>query len=99
MVHITGSGFWGNIPRIVHRGYSARIELGSWPIPPIFPLIQRLGNIEQDEMFLTFNMGIGMMMVVSPWYADAVMHKLKRAGEKAYLIGEIRKGGKRVQLG
>ena len=98
IVHITGSGFWGNIPRIVSRGYSARIELGSWPVPPIFEIIQRLGNIEQHEMFLTFNMGIGMMMIVAPWYADAIMKRLEHAGERAYLIGRIKRGGKRVEL-
>jgi phosphoribosylformylglycinamidine cyclo-ligase len=92
IVHITGGGFYENIPRIIPKGLGVSIRLGSWKIPPIFQYIKQNGNIELKEMFSTFNMGIGMMMVADEDKKDAVLSALKRAGEKAAVIGVIVKG-------
>lgn len=92
IVHITGGGFYENIPRIIPEGLGVKICLGSWQIPPIFKYIQEKGAIEQKEMFSTFNMGIGMMMAADAGKAEAVLAALKQAGEKAAIVGEIVKG-------
>ena len=92
IVHITGGGFYENIPRIIPEGLGVSIRLGSWPVPIIFQFIQKKGNVGLKEMFSTFNMGIGMMMIVDPEKKDAVLSALEHAGEKASVIGEIVKG-------
>lgn len=92
IVHITGGGFYENIPRIIPEGLGVKICLGSWQIPPIFKYIQEKGAIEQKEMFSTFNMGIGMMMAADAGKAEAVLAALKQAGERAAIVGEIVKG-------
>lgn len=92
IVHITGGGFYENIPRIIPEGLGVSIRLGSWELPPIFKYIQRMGGIELEEMFSTFNMGIGMMMIVDGGKKDEVLTALEKAGEKAAVIGEIVKG-------
>jgi len=89
IVHITGGGFYENIPRIIPQGLGVRIRLESWDVPPIFKYIQKMGNIEEKEMFSTYNMGVGMMMVVDEDQKDAVLSALEKAGEKASVIGEI----------
>jgi phosphoribosylformylglycinamidine cyclo-ligase len=89
MAHITGGGISENLPRILPRGYQAQIRLGSWPVPGIFHLLQRLGAVQRDEMFRTFNMGIGFILVVGKRDANAVLASLKRQHERADLIGEI----------
>jgi phosphoribosylformylglycinamidine cyclo-ligase len=94
MAHITGGGITGNLPRILPKGCAARIRLGSWPIPGIFNLLQRLGPVAQDEMFSTFNMGIGFILVVGKRDADSVLTVLKRHRERAYVIGEIERAGR-----
>lgn len=90
IVHITGGGFFENIPRILPDDTAAVIETGAWEIPPIFKYIEKCGNIDRHEMFSTYNMGIGMMMVVRADDADDVVEALKAAGEDAAVIGEIR---------
>lgn len=90
IVHITGGGFFENIPRILPDDTAAVIETGAWKIPPIFKYIEKCGNIDRHEMFSTYNMGIGMMMVVRADDADDVVEALKVAGEDAAVIGEIR---------
>lgn len=92
IAHITGGGFIENIPRILPEGLTARIQLGSWPVLPIFELIKRWGNIEDREMFNTFNMGIGMVLVCSPQEADGVIGQLKEDGYPSYIIGRIASG-------
>ena len=93
IAHITGGGFLGNIPRVLPEAMGARIVRGTWPVPPIFSIIQQLGRIdEKEEMYRVFNMGIGMVLIVSPSAADAIMRRLKRAGQPAYLIGEVVEG-------
>lgn len=98
MVHMTGGGFYENIPRIIPKGLGVEIHLGSFEVLPIFNLMQRLGNIETEEMFSTFNMGIGMIMVVSREEAKEVMKSLDHLGEKAYLIGKVVSSEHEVKL-
>jgi phosphoribosylformylglycinamidine cyclo-ligase len=96
MAHITGGGITENLPRVLPRGMSAVIELGSWPGLPIFEHLQTLGNVPQDEMLRTFNMGLGMMLVVNPAKFKKTQTLLERAGEKFYNVGRIVKGERKV---
>ena len=96
--HITGGGFYENIPRSIPEGLSARIEKNAVRTPPIFDLIQRTGDIPERDMFNTFNMGVGMTVTVSAADADRALEVLRENGEDAYILGEIVKGGERVQL-
>jgi phosphoribosylformylglycinamidine cyclo-ligase len=96
--HITGGGFYENIPRMLPEDCSAYINKKSFPILPIFDLIQKTGKIEKRDMFNTFNMGIGMMFAVSAENADRALALLKELKQKAYLIGEIKSGEKEVIL-
>lgn len=89
LVHITGGGFLENIPRVLPSGMGARIETSSITLPPIFDLIQRDGEIEKEEMYRTFNMGIGMILVVPEKEADACIKSLKVNNEKGHVIGVI----------
>ena len=89
IVHITGGGFFENIPWILPAGTAVSIDVGSWKVPPIFPYIKKCGNIDRKEMFSTYNMGVGMMMVVDAADADAVVAALAAAGENASVIGEV----------
>ncbi|MHB8769690.1 MAG: phosphoribosylformylglycinamidine cyclo-ligase [Syntrophales bacterium] len=91
IVHITGGGFLDNIPRILPGPCRASIKLGSWPLLPIFQLIQELGNIDPLEMLRVFNMGIGMIIVVAEKDETEVMERLEKLGEKAYSVGVIEK--------
>jgi phosphoribosylaminoimidazole (AIR) synthetase len=92
ILHITGGGFFENIPRIMPKGLGVSIKTDSWERPLIFKYIESKGNIEEKEMFSTFNMGVGMMMVVKPEIAQEVVEILSQAGEKAFIIGEVVKG-------
>ncbi len=96
--HITGGGFYENIPRILPENVDAKIDMDSWEIPPIFKLIQQKGNIEDKEMFGTFNMGVGMMIVVGEKDAEQAVRILKEAGEDAKVIGKIVEGTGQVIL-
>ncbi|HEY5161986.1 MAG TPA: phosphoribosylformylglycinamidine cyclo-ligase [Terriglobales bacterium] len=96
MAHITGGGITGNLPRVLPKGTAAVLDMGSWPIQPVFTHLQHLGNIPQDEVFRTFNMGIGMILVVPPKKFAKVQSVLERAGEKGYTIGRIVKGDRKV---
>jgi|Deesub1362A_J573_1020465.scaffolds.fasta_scaffold00541_8 phosphoribosylformylglycinamidine cyclo-ligase len=98
LVHITGGGLVENVPRILPGGLAARIRRGSWPVPPVFGLIQDLGGVEEAEMFRTFNMGIGFVLVVPPTEADRVVADLLAKGEPTYLIGEVVRGERNVRL-
>lgn len=89
IVHITGGGFYENIPRILPEGTAVSIDVGTWEVPPIFPYIKKCGNIDRKEMFSTYNMGVGMMMIVDAADADAVVKALQAAGENASVIGQI----------
>ena len=96
--HITGGGFYENIPRSIPEGLSARIEKGAVRTPVIFDIIRRTGSIPERDMFNTFNMGVGMTVVVSPDEADRALEVLKANGEDGYVLGHIVRGGERVQL-
>lgn len=89
IVHITGGGFFENVPRILPEGLAAKIKIGTWKVPPIFPYIKKCGNIDKIEMFSTFNMGVGMMMMVDAKDADQVVKALREAGETADIIGQV----------
>ena len=96
MAHVTGGGITENLPRVLPRGTAAIIEYGSWPVLPIFAHMQALGNVEQDEMMRTFNMGIGMLLVVPSKKFKKAESVLDRAGEKHYAVGRIVKGERKV---
>lgn len=96
--HITGGGFYENVPRMLSDNTHAVIEKNSYPVPPIFPLMQKKGDIEEKIMYNTFNMGIGMVVAVSPEDADRTMEAIKAAGEAPYVIGKITAGEKGVTL-
>ena len=96
LAHITGGGITENLPRVLPRGFAASIDLGSWPIPPLFEHLQKLGNVPQDEMLRTFNMGLGMLMVVPLAKFKKAQTVLERVGEKAFTVGRIVKGERKV---
>ena len=96
--HITGGGFYENIPRSVPEGFCAKIEKSAVKVPPVFSLLQEKGGIPERDMFNTFNMGVGMILIVSSDTADKALHTLREAGENAYLIGEIDRGEERICL-
>jgi phosphoribosylformylglycinamidine cyclo-ligase len=98
MAHITGGGLVENIPRVLPEGCSVRIKKGSWPVPAIFGVIQKKGKIEEDEMYNVLNMGIGMVLIVSKYYAPSIMKKLKQLKEDSFIIGKVVKGNKRVEV-
>lgn len=89
IAHITGGGIIGNLPRVIPKGCKAVIRKGSWEIPPIFPFLKEKGKIPEDEMFRTFNNGIGMILIVKMRQADDILGRLRSMGEKAFAIGEI----------
>jgi phosphoribosylformylglycinamidine cyclo-ligase len=92
LVHVTGGGFPGNIPRVLPEGLGARVRRSAWPVPPLFRLIQQGGAVADEEMYRTFNMGIGMILVVSPGDLHDVEHSLERRGETSYVIGSLLPG-------
>jgi phosphoribosylformylglycinamidine cyclo-ligase len=89
MVHNTGGGFIDNIPRILPKGYKAVLDSSRWPKPPIFGFLQRLGEISEKEMYRTFNMGIGLLVMVNENLAGDICHHFEAVGEEARVIGEV----------
>ncbi len=98
MAHITGGGFYDNIPRVIPEGLRVVVRKGSWPIPPIFTTIQRNGSIAVREMFRTFNMGVGMALVTSAADAERTVALFAGLGQKAWIIGDVERGSKEVVL-
>lgn len=96
--HITGGGFYENIPRMLPEGVHAQVQKDSYPIPPIFKLMAEKGNVEEHMMYNTYNMGIGMLLAVDPADADKTIAALEAAGEKAYLVGRTTAGEKGVTV-
>ena len=96
--HITGGGFYENIPRMLPEGIRAYVNAGSYTVPAIFKMLQKDGGIAEEMMYNTYNMGIGMMIAVKPEEADKAVALLKAAGETAYIVGEVKKGEKGVTL-
>lgn len=98
LVHITGSGFYGNVPRVLPKDCDALIDAGSWPMPIVFKKLQEWGNIDWKEMYTTFNMGIGMILVVDPSEVEAVKADLQARGEQFFEIGKIVPGHQEAVL-
>ena len=96
--HITGGGFYENVPRMLPEGKHAVIEKNSYPIPPIFTLMAREGNVEEHMMYNTYNMGLGMVLAVDPADVDKTMEAIKAAGDTPYVVGKITDGEKGVTL-
>jgi phosphoribosylformylglycinamidine cyclo-ligase len=96
MAHITGGGITENLPRIFPKGMGAQVDLASWQVPPLFEHLQKLGNVEQDEMLRTFNMGIGMIVVVPAEKVKKAKAILNRANERFHIIGRIVRGERKV---
>jgi phosphoribosylformylglycinamidine cyclo-ligase len=89
MVHVTGGGFYDNIPRVLSPNLSAEISAITWEPPAIFPYLQALGNLSNEAMWHTFNCGIGFILVVEPSQAQQVLNTLKASGEEAHIIGQL----------
>lgn len=96
--HITGGGFYENIPRMLPENAHANIKVGNYEIPPIFDMLAKEGNISKEMMYNTYNMGIGMLLAVDAADADKTVALAEQAGEKAYIIGEIAEGEKGISL-
>ena len=94
IAHITGGGITGNIPRVIPKGCKATIHKGTWEIPPIFPFLKEKGEIPEEEMFRTFNNGIGMLLIVKNKEADEILGRIQSMGERVFMIGEIVKAEK-----
>ena len=96
--HITGGGFYENIPRMLPDGICAQVKKDSYPVLPIFKLMQKKGDIEEKMMYNTFNMGLGMVLAIDPKDVDATIKALESAGDKAYVVGQAIAGEKGVEL-
>ena len=96
--HITGGGFYENIPRMLPKGVAAVVHKDRYPVPPIFKLLQETGNLEEKMMYNTYNMGLGMVLTVDRADADKTLDALEAAGEKAYVVGEVVEGSREVML-
>lgn len=96
--HITGGGFYENVPRMLKEGVRAVIKKDSYPVPPIFHLLAKKGQIEEKMMYNTYNMGLGMILAVKPEDVERAMEAIKAAGEAPYVVGSIEKGQKDVVL-
>ena len=89
LAHVTGGGIEGNTRRILPEGLSVKINWESWPLPPVFSLIKRIGDVPDLEMRRTFNMGIGLVMVIGRDHLEDALNQIKGLGEEAYIIGEV----------
>ena len=98
LAHITGGGLTDNIPRILPAGSAVEIDKGSWPVLPVFKLMQKIGNVAEAEMYHTFNMGVGMVVVISAQDQTAVESQLQQQGAAVYQIGRVTKGNREVSI-
>jgi phosphoribosylformylglycinamidine cyclo-ligase len=98
LAHITGGGLTDNIPRILPEGTAVKIRKGSWPGPPLFDLLRKLGNVSDSEMYRTFNMGVGMVIVCSKENAASIANHLLESGNPCYEIGEVIEGSRTVSI-
>jgi len=89
LIHVTGGGFFDNIPRIMPHGCGVRLEAGTWPVPPVFRFLKEKGGVSPEEMCRTFNCGIGMILVVRPEVVEDLSFQLAALGEQPYVIGEV----------
>jgi phosphoribosylformylglycinamidine cyclo-ligase len=98
LAHITGGGLTDNIPRILPEGSAVEIDKGSWLLLPVFKLMQEIGNVSETEMYRTFNMGVGMVVVISPQDQAAVESHLQQQNASVYKIGSVTKGNREVSI-
>jgi phosphoribosylformylglycinamidine cyclo-ligase len=98
LAHITGGGLTDNIPRILPEGAAVQIHRDSWPIPPLFDLLRRLGNVSDSEMYRTFNMGVGMVIVCSANEAAGIEKHLRDRESSCYTIGNVVEGNREVVI-
>ncbi len=96
IAHITGGGLSDNLVRILPEGVEAVVERTAWPVPRVFTWLKQLGSVDDEEMYRVFNMGIGMVLVVSPYYADSIQQQFRRLGLDCWQIGHVREGQKGV---
>ena len=98
IVHVTGGGLEENIERILPDDICVEIDGSSWERPEVFPWLQGLGSVDNEEMFRVFNMGIGLVLIVSPFYAESVKRMLSQNYQQAWVIGSVAKGHKKVTV-
>lgn len=98
IAHITGGGLVENIPRVIPPGVDVEVRVGELPVPPIFRFVQDKGGIPDEEMTRVFNLGIGLVLIVDRYYANSVVRRLEEAGEKAAIVGTVKKGRREVQV-
>jgi phosphoribosylformylglycinamidine cyclo-ligase len=98
LAHITGGGLLENIPRVLPEGVGVRIERGSWPVLPVFKVMQEIGNVAEGEMFRTFNMGVGMVVICSPSDAETIRYHFDSPGADCFPIGRVVEGEREVKL-
>ncbi|HSP62558.1 MAG TPA: AIR synthase-related protein, partial [Pyrinomonadaceae bacterium] len=96
LAHITGGGLTENIPRILPEGTNVEIQIGSWPVLPVFEVMQQIGNVAEAEMFRTFNMGVGMVIVGAESDAAKIKAHVESSGDACYQIGRVTRGDQRV---
>ena len=97
IAHITGGGLHENLERILPEGFQVEIRRDSWPVPPVFTWLKRLGGVEEEEMYRVFNMGVGLAMVVSSYYAENIRQMLKQKGLESWVIGCVGSGKREVR--
>lgn len=98
MAHITGGGLIGNVPRVLPDGCDALVRKNSWAVPPVFRLIRERGGVDEDEMYRVFNMGIGLVMIVSEYFSSSIVAQLASQGFPAWKIGRITRGSRRLRF-
>jgi phosphoribosylformylglycinamidine cyclo-ligase len=98
IAHITGGGLLENVPRVLPEGCAVELDPSTWRRPPVFDALQTLGDLPPEEMYRTFNMGIGLVLIVAQFYAPSVVEQLRRAGERAAVIGRVVEGDRLVHI-
>jgi phosphoribosylformylglycinamidine cyclo-ligase len=98
LAHITGEGLEGNVPRVLPPGRRVFLRKGSWPVPPVFGWLQRLGSVPEAEMYRVFNMGVGFVVIASPYYAESIQRQLQEDRVPTWVIGEVREGEPGVEF-
>jgi phosphoribosylformylglycinamidine cyclo-ligase len=96
IAHVTGGGLHDNLARILPAGIGVEIDRGSWPVPPVFTWLQQLGNVDAEEMYRVFNMGVGLVLVVSTYYAESIQQQLTKSGLASWPIGRAVEGNQEV---
>jgi len=96
IAHITGGGLFENLERVLPAGIGVKIDRGSWTMPGVFPWLQHLGEVDEEEMFRVFNMGVGLVLVVSAYYAESIQQQLARSGMASWVVGRAIEGTAQV---